>query len=300
MKGNRSLAPGDAGRKAGARAEAPPHFFLTCAAVLALASLLLTAAAPQSSSFRFVVIGDRTGETQPGVYERVWKEAETEHAAFAVGVGDTIQGLNDNTAEKEWLAIGKSVLPFFLAPGNHDVWSARSEDLFRKYAGHPLHYGFDYAQAHFTILDNSRSDQLADVELTFLEQDLKQHSEQPVKFIVSHRPSWILNAIIGDPNFRLHQIAKKYKAQYVIAGHLHEMLHAQLEGIDYISMVSAGGHLRASGKYEDGWFFGYAVVDVDSSDSKKPAEFRIRELPAPYGQGRSTMLKDWGAAGLIR
>jgi hypothetical protein len=117
-----------------------------------------------------------------------------------------------------------------------------------------------------------------------------------LKFIVSHRPSWLLNAVVGDPNFRLHQIAKKYGAQYVIAGHLHEMLHAELEGVDYISMVSSGGHLRSSGKYEDGWFFGYAVVDV----STKGAEFRIRELGAPFGLGRSTALNNWGKAGLIK
>ena len=62
----------------------------------------------------------------------------------------------------------------------------------------------------------------------------------------------------GDTTFPLHRLAKKYGVQYVIAGHVHEMLHFTLEGIEYVSMVSSGGHLRASGKYEDGWFFGYA------------------------------------------
>jgi 3',5'-cyclic-AMP phosphodiesterase len=269
---------------------------LGCVAAASLAILLLTAAVPEPDSFRFVILGDRTGETQPGVYERVREEAEAEHPVFALSVGDTIQGLNDSTAEAEWLAVGKSRFPLYLAPGNHDIWSRRSEDLFQKYSGHALHYSFDYAQAHFTILDNSRSDQLSEAELAFLEGDLEQHRDRPLKFIVSHRPSWLLNAIVGDPNFRLHRIAKKYGARYVIAGHVHEMLHAELEGIDYISMVSAGGHLRASGKYDDGWFFGYAVVDVHA----KAAEFRIHELGAPYGEGRSSALKDWGKAGLLQ
>jgi Icc protein len=267
--------------------------------VAALAIVLLAAAAPEPDSFRFVVLGDRTGEAESGVYERVWKDAAAEHPAFAIGVGDTIQGMQDGTAAAEWQRVQKfwdTSFPFYSAPGNHDIWSDRSEILFRKYSGHAPHYSFDYAQAHFTILDNSRSDQLSAAELAFLEDDLKQHNEQPLKFIVCHRPSWILNAIVGDPNFRLHQIARKYGARFVISGHLHEMLHAELEGIDYISMVSAGGHLRASGKYEDGWFFGYAVVDVGG----KGAEFRIRELSAPYGQGRSTALKEWGTAGLIK
>lgn len=274
---------------------------IACASVAAFTALLLAAAAQEPNSFRFVVLGDRTGEAQAGVYERVWQEAAAEGPAFVVSVGDTIQGMNDETADAEWQQVEKilsswSRFPLYLAPGNHDIWSARSEKLFRKYSGHAPHYSFDYRQAHFTVLDNSLSDQLSAAELAFLEEDLRAHNEQPLKFIVSHRPSWLLNAVVGDPNFRLHQIAKKYNARYVIAGHIHEMLHAELEGVDYISMVSAGGHLRSTGKYEDGWFFGYAVVDVTA----KAAEFRVHELGAPFGQGRTTALKDWSKAGLIK
>jgi Icc protein len=271
------------------------------ASAAVLTALLLSIAAQEPDSFRFVVLGDRTGEAEPGVYERVWKDAAAEGPAFVVSVGDTIQGLNDETADAEWQQAEKILsswkrFPLYLTPGNHDIWSALSEKLFQKYSGHAPHYSFDYRQAHFTVLDNSRSDQFSASEFTFLENDLMAHNERPLKFIVSHRPSWLLNAVVGDPNFRLHQIARKYGARYVIAGHLHEMLHAELEGVDYISMVSSGGHLRSSGKYEDGWFFGYAVVDV----STKGAEFRIRELGAPFGLGRSTALSNWGKAGLIK
>ena len=270
-------------------------------AVAVLTLLLWAASAQPPDAFRFAIIGDRTGEAQPGVYERVWHDAAAENPAFVVGVGDTIEGLNDETADAEWQQVEKTLaswsrFPLYLAPGNHDIWSTRSEKLFQNYSGHPPHYSFDYAQAHFTVLDNSRSDQLSAAELTFLEEDLKEHNSQPLKFIVSHRPSWLLKAVLGDPNFRLHQIAKKYGARYTVAGHAHEMLHAELEGVDYISMASAGGHLRASGKYEDGWFFGYAVVDVKA----KGAAIHIHELGAPYGQGRVTTLSDWGKAGLLK
>lgn len=266
-----------------------------------VAAILLAAAAPGPDSFRFVIVGDRTGEERPGVYARVLRDAAAEHPAFVVGVGDTIQGLNDATADAEWqqaeqLLASLHRFPLYLAPGNHDIWSERSERLFRKYSGHPPHYSFDYGPAHFTILDNSRTEQFSEAELAYLEQDLKEHEKQPLKFIVSHRPSWLVNAIVGDPDFALDRIAKKYGARYVIAGHVHEMLHADFDGIAWISMASAGGHLRASRKYEDGWFFGYAVVDA----SPNGAKFQIRELAAPYGQGRVTTLNDWGKTGLVR
>jgi hypothetical protein len=79
--------------------------------------------------------------------------------------------------------------------------------------------------------------------------------------------------------------------QYVVAGHVHQMLHLKLEGVEYVSMVSSGGHLRASGRYEDGWFFGYARVAV----MEGTVQFRIHGL-----DGRETVLADWGAAGLLK
>ena len=77
----------------------------------------------------------------------------------------------------------------------------------------------------------------------------------------------------------------------MIAGHVHEMLHFTVEGIEYVSMVSSGGHLRASGKYEDGWFFGYGTMDIQP----KETTFRIHDL-----EGKETTLQDWGPTGLKR
>jgi Icc protein len=264
-----------------------------------LCALVITGTAPDPEPFRFVILGDRTGEAVPGVYEHIWQAAAAGHPAFVVSVGDTIEGLNDATAPKEWLDVERILVPYqryplYLAPGNHDVWSPLSERLFRQYAGHPPHYSFDYGQAHFTILDNSRSDEFSTGELAFLEQDLKAHRAQPVKFIFSHRPSWLIDAALQNPNFALHQLARQYGVRYVIAGHVHQLLRLDFQGVTYISMPSSGGHLRASRKYEDGWFFGHALVEVHGTD----INFQIEELKAPHGQGRVTTPMDWGMLGL--
>jgi Icc protein len=246
----------------------------------------------QAADFHFVILGDRTGETQPGIYEQVWKATAQENPAFVLTVGDTIQGLDDKTAEAEW----RDVLPTFpkqltlyLTPGNHDIWSDLSEKLFRKYSGHPPHYSFDHEQAHFTILDNSRADQFSAAELAFLESDLQAHAKQPLKFVISHRPSWIVDVLLKNPNNPVHQLAKKYGVQYVISGHIHQMVHANLEGVTYLSMPSAGGHLRASMKYEDGWFFALTAVEVTGTQ----VHFQIKEL-----HNRITTPDNWGASGL--
>src|ERR1039457_167156 len=78
-----------------------------CHRALILGGLLLTCllcivGGPAPDSFRFAILGDRTGEAQRGVYEQVWKEVAAESPAFVIGVGDTIEGMNDASSEAEW------------------------------------------------------------------------------------------------------------------------------------------------------------------------------------------------------
>jgi 3',5'-cyclic-AMP phosphodiesterase len=271
----------------------------TFLAVFCAVSAWFLFGASDRRDFSFVLLGDRTGEAQPGVYEQVWQETSAEKPEFVLTAGDTIQGGNDATAEEEWRQVKKIWLPYraiplYLTPGNHDIWSPQSETLFQRSSGHPAHYSFDVRQIHVTILDNSRSDELSEAEITFLKQDLQAHSGQPVKIIISHRPSWLLPVLFGNTNTPIHRIAKQYGVKYIIAGHLHQMLHFELDGITYLSLPSAGGHLRGSKRYEDGWFFAHTLVSAENNT----LQFQIKELHEPYGRGRVSVPPDWGAAGL--
>ena len=248
---------------------------------------------------RFVILGDRTGSVQPGVYEQVWREAAAQKPDFVLTVGDIIEGLVDKNAEGEWDAVERlhkpyAAIPLYLTPGNHDIWSELSEQIFRKRTGRAPHYSFDRGEAHFTVLDNSRGDEFTAAELAFLEADLKANASRPVKFIVMHRPGWIVNVALKNTWFPLHRLARQYGVKYILAGHIHQLLRFELEGIEYVSFPSAGGHLRASGQYKDGWFFGYTTAEIKGG----AALFTIHELKAPTGEGRETKLGDWGMLGL--
>lgn len=271
------------------------------AALSALVVLLTAAAPPAANEFTFALLGDRTGEAQPGVYEEAWREAAAENPAFVLTVGDTIQGNDDKTVVSEWQEVFQLLAPFrryplFLTPGNHDVWSSASAAAYEKYAHHPLHYSFDWQQAHFTILNDSESDDLKPEEIAFLASDLEAHKAQPVKFIVSHRPSWLFSAVLHNSAFPLHRLARQYGVQYIIAGHIHQMLHFEMDGITYLSMASSGGHLRNDKEYAHGWFFQHTAVRVNGSSVR----IEIRELSPPYGKSRVTTPAKWGAAGLLQ
>jgi hypothetical protein len=261
----------------------------------AVAAWWVVCTATPAGNFQFVLLGDRTGEAQPGVYERVWRELARARPAFVLSIGDTIEGLNDATAEGEWRQVRRTLepyrrIPLYLAPGNHDIWSAPSERLFRKYAERAPHYSFDAGGAHFTVLDNSRSDAWPSGELAWLEADLREHAPAEVKFVVSHRPSWLLDAALGNTNGPLHLIAKRYGVCCVIAGHVHQLIHADLDGVTYLALPSAGGHLRLSAKYEDGWFFGWTGVEVRGRE----VTFQVHAV-----DGATTPLSAWGRAGLL-
>lgn len=253
-----------------------------------------------NSSFRFAILGDRTGEAVPGVYEQAWRETDTDHPAFVITVGDSIQGGKDKRADAEWREVERLLAPYrkyrlFLVPGNHDVWSPASARLYEHYSRRPLHYSFNYKQAHFTILNNSETDSLSADEIEYLKRDLESNAHQPLKFVFFHRPSWLLQALLKNPNFPLHQIALQYGVQYVICGHLHEMLRFEVGPVTYLSMASSGGHLREPKTYEAGWFFQHTLVTV----RRNSVDFAIKELKPPFGQGRVSGLKDWSTKNLV-
>jgi 3',5'-cyclic-AMP phosphodiesterase len=273
---------------------------LGAAAALALLAGFSQAQNRKPASFHFVLIGDRTGETEPGVYERVFKEATALNPAFLLTAGDTIQGMRDLINDAEWDDVEKLIAPYrrfslFLTPGNHDVWNDKSAEIYRKRSGHDLHYSFDYGTAHFTVLDNSRTEMDTPAELDFLTADLKAHAAQPVKFIISHKPTWAMSVMLDSPNFELHRIAKRFGVQYIVAGHVHGMMQSKLDGITYISLPSAGGNLRSTKRYEDGWFYGFLPVDVTPAG----VTIRVQELAAPFGQGRTSPLAEWNKTRLL-
>lgn len=88
---------------------------------------------------RFVIVGDRTGEHRPGVFEHAMDQVNLLQPNFVINIGDLIEGYTEDTAEitREWdeveSAIDKLQMPFFHVVGNHDMgnevlrqaWNAR-------------------------------------------------------------------------------------------------------------------------------------------------------------------------------
>jgi len=237
------------------------------AAVLSAAAAL--AADSPKNDFRFCILGDRTGDAQIGIYERVWKEIDAHHPDFVINVGDTIQGYNDATAASEWRALrplwDSFRHPIYFTPGNHDIWSAASRVIYEQQTKRPAFYGFDYQNAHFTVLDNSETTDLSlvlsDEQMQFLARDLVQNRDRDPKFVFFHKPVWLIPVKFQSSQFPLHQLISRYGVRYVVSGHGHQYVRAVQDGIVYLEAPSSGGKLKGEG-FAQGWFFGHVLVTV--------------------------------------
>ncbi len=255
---------------------------------------------PQND-FHFSIVGDRTGGAHPGVYSRVWREIDLLGPDFVINVGDTIEGMRDDTAESQWEELQPLFdryrkYPLYFTPGNHDVYSETSRRVYEKETGRPVCYSFDYQQAHFTVLDNSRTEELSEDQLRFLEKDLAAHQDRDPKFVFFHRPFWLVPVRLHSGEFALHRLARKYGVDYVISGHGHFFARLERDGIVYLEVGSSGGHMRGQASTEGfrgGWFYHHVWATVKGTDVK----LMVKEVGPPFGEGRMFPASDWGENG---
>ena len=274
----------------------------------AFAALALRAVDEPKNNFRFAVIGDRTGGAQPQIYGRVWYEVDLLHPDIVLNVGDTIQGGDDVTAAEEWEELRPvwaryRHYPLYFTPGNHDIWSDISRQLYEQESGRPTHYSFNYQDSHFVVLDSagvagdSSRGRLSPKQLEFLEQDLAENEDADPKFVLFHHPFWIQGFAEQGGEFELHELAQRYGVDYVISGHGHQFVRMERDGIVYMEVGSSGGNMtkgliRGEG-FRQGWFHHWVWGRVQNNK----VTFTVKEIGGPMGEGRIFDAEDWGEDG---
>ena len=249
--------------------------WLTRVAVLFLVALPLLASPAYSAEgvldhpVRFAVIGDRTGEHQQGVYEEAILEIARMHPDFAVTVGDMIEGYSQDTAviNAEWREYLKIVEPLgatiHYTPGNHDITFNEMQPSYEKFIGKP-YYSFDEQGLHFIVLDNSRwwtIEEFPSEEISWLTEDLKQHSDAPYTFVFFHVPYWYRTIAQNKPD-TLHSLFRTYGVGAVFTGHFHAYFSGKFDDILYTGVGSSGADCETS---PTGLRYHFAWVTVDNS-----------------------------------
>lgn len=220
-------------------------------------------------NFNFVVLGDRTAGAKNEVFESIIEEIKILSPDFLLNVGDLIEGYTDDekTIEAEWNYIieqlNRTDVPYFLTPGNHDIWSAKSESIYIRHFG-KTYYSFNYQRCHFVVIDNSRFDSIAVLplaQLRWLKQDLARQKKAPLTFCFLHKPFWRYPRQAEI----IHQIFREGGVDYVLSGHEHYYVSKVWDGITYIQVGPSGSRLKEYNNEEQGAFQNYLWVEVSGN-----------------------------------
>ena len=235
--------------------------------------------AVDSTSYRFAILGDRTGGNHPGIFEKIVEQAMLLNPKpdFFINVGDLIQGYTPDTSDvrRQWeeatriMAPLKAQFPFYQVPGNHDLSDPATRSMYETYATKP-YYSFDKGPDHFIVLNNVESRNPADLDtaqFAWLKKDLKASKGKRHTFVFFHIPLWSVSTREKQMD-ALHALFKKSGVDHVFNGHYHNYQQGKRDNITYTIIGSSGGICGNS--VPDGTVFHFAVVDVGRTVRIRP------------------------------
>jgi predicted phosphodiesterase len=137
-----------------------------------------------SKTFRFAIIGDRTGGANPlGTFERAVEQLNWLRPEFVMSLGDYVEGY---TAKPEVMnaqwdefddIVAKLQMPFFFVRGNHDINTPITRQAWTERRG-PSYYHFKYKDVLFIALDTEGAEESVAPEL---EADLATYNDLNIK-----------------------------------------------------------------------------------------------------------------------
>jgi Icc-related predicted phosphoesterase len=218
------------------------------------------------NEFKMVVIGDNRPATisyiQPEEFKQLAQMIIDEEPHIVIMTGDYVLDVGENHEDNlvGWEAftnISDSIghyVPIYGVLGNHDTGAKTGTlhleyffDAFEQYGEPSTYFSFDYAGAHFTMLDTEeqyKEGRITGAQYTWLINDL-QSTESSTKYVFGHRPMYPLSHI-GDsldsnPAERaaLQQLFEDYNVTAFICGHDHLFNRLTVNGMVHI--ISGGG-----------------------------------------------------------
>lgn len=229
-------------------------------------------------AYSFVITGDnRDGD---GVLKQILKQAAYYQPRFMIHTGDFVsQGY-----QREYLGflslLRRAAFPVLLAAGNHEIYNG-GRKWFQRYIG-PERFAFSYGPDRYIFLDNAdgelRSDQLA-----WLENELQQSARY--RFVVAHMPPrnlyWFHAFSTGAKE--MMKLVERYKANYVLLGHMHIYDKMQHNGVNYVISGGAGGPLYRMPFYfspEGGAYYHFVLLQIsDRGIKERVVPITYREQP---------------------
>jgi hypothetical protein len=146
------------------------------------------------TKFKFAIIADSHKDITN--LASATQQAKKENAAFIIGMGDFSDVGTIDELSKTKAVFEKSGLPYYLTPGDHDLWDSRNQKLsadynFRQLFADP-YQAFTYQNTRFLLVyDTDNYLGLGQLQLDWLQNSLKTFRD-------SH-PNYLLFVFAGTP-----------------------------------------------------------------------------------------------------
>lgn len=222
-----------------------------------------------SNAYSFVVFGDNQGNYR--VFgDLVSRLKQEKGLAFIVSVGDFTANGELQDYQKARGMISQLNLPFYQVMGNHDGVAGGWRNFLR-YFGR-FYYSFDYQGDRFIFLNNAFKESFDREQFNWLREELGKGGARHI-FVFMHKPIFDPSEIYKDHIMsgrevlqELMRLFKKYKVDYVFAGHIHGYAKAERDGVTYIVTAGAGAPLYLPPEF--GGFYHYVRVEVEGGKIK--------------------------------
>lgn len=212
------------------------------------------------NSYRFVVTGDnRDGDS---IFLRILREAAQHQPRFMLHTGDFVSTGTYSQYQRFIGYLRPNPYPVLPVVGNHEVYQG-GRKWYNQFFG-PSYFAFTYGPDHYIFVDNADA-KVSPGQLQWLEQQLQQ--KHRYTFVVMHMPprNIIWFHAFGDGARPLMNLVEKYRANYVLMGHIHIYDKMVSNGVNYIVSGGAGAPLYRMPLYispEGGAFSHYLLMHV--------------------------------------
>ncbi len=265
-----------------------------------------------AEQFQFAIVSDRTGGHRAGIFSRAVELLNLMQPEFVLSVGDLVEGYTTpEQARSQWGEfqgyVGKLQMPFFYAPGNHDVLTSDMAKVWQEKFGR-RYYHFVYKNVLFLVLNaydgpeveakggKHFQEQIGKEQLDYVKQALADNPTVRWTVVALHPPIWTRpnGAETGWPEVEKLLAGRNYT---VFCGHIHHFRKFVRQGMNYYQLATTGGgstlrgidygefdHITWVTMKADGPVLAHVLLDgIYPEDMKKPITEEGGNIPG-YGK----------------
>ena len=196
-------------------------------------------------NYRFVIVADRTGGEQPGIFPAAMDGVNRLQPDFVMCIGDLISGYTTDMvyADSLWREVngylGRLKAPFFYMGGNHDLFNREmTADWLRRFGA--TYYYFTVGPDLFLVLNTEDpvgpgiSQEQADYFTSVLNEWNGRHI-----YVFMHRPLW--NYSGNKFGYERIEPLLKGKPYTLFSGHEHVYYSDEIDGNKHYIVATTGG-----------------------------------------------------------